>query len=128
MNVEGDRQRQQTQHSSISLSGSVAMVLMTKETQVIEDSQGFKSPGRHQAFDVCQTWRYDSWLGPQNKVSVSSSYSRGDKTHVDAPEQTDEAEKDDAAVDGDEGEADDGGDGPNLVTGHNDRDGFLSQV
>lgn len=53
---------------------------------------------------------------------------RGDEAHVDAPQKADEAEEDDATVDGDEGEADDGGSRPDLVAGYDDGDSFLPGV
>jgi hypothetical protein len=53
------------------------------------------------------------------------SHSRRYQTHVDAPDETDKAEEDDAAVDGNEAEADDGGNGPDLVARHDDGDRLL---
>lgn len=50
---------------------------------------------------------------------------RGDQTHVYAPAKADDTQENDTALDGDEAEADDGGDGPDLVAGNDDRDRLL---
>lgn len=60
--------------------------------------------------------RWSSVLNP-------SSY----QAHVNPPEQTDKTQKHNSAVDGDEAEADDGSDGPDLVTSYNKRNGLLTK-
>lgn len=54
-----------------------------------------------------------------------SLHSRGDKTHVDSPQEPHEAQKDDAPIHRHEAEADDGSNRPDLVSSNNNGDGFL---
>ena len=51
-----------------------------------------------------------------------------DEAHVDTPDEADEVEEDDALLDGDAAEADDGGKGPDLVAGDDDRNGLGADV
>lgn len=59
------------------------------------------------------------------KDSAAFLYSRSDNAHVDTPDEPDEAKEDDAAMYGDEGEANDGSNGPHLEAGNDDRYRFL---
>ena len=70
--------------------------------------------------DVKKSERRENWVMP------GELNSGGDEAHVDAPEQADKAQEDDPAVDRNEREADNGGDGPDLVSGYDDGNGFLS--
>ena len=50
----------------------------------------------------------------------------GDEAHVNAPAEADGAQENNTPLHGNEAEADDGGDGPDLVAGDDDRDRLLT--